>query len=84
MQLKHRVALDDVQLDSVDDRIMISKIETGDGKENIQLASLWGEVAGSRVTSMHRDSTPFCFPPSSAFWRDNSLLRLARDSSSWC
>ncbi len=56
MQLKHRVALDDVQLDSVDDRIMISKIETGDGKENIQLASLWGEVAGSRVTSMHRDS----------------------------
>ena len=56
MQLKHRVALDDVQLDSVDDRIMISKIETGDGKENIQSVSLWGNSAGSRVTSIHRDS----------------------------
>ena len=56
MQLKHRVALDGVQLDAVDDRIMISKIETADGKENISTASLWGDSTGSRVTSIHRDS----------------------------
>ena len=30
MQLMHRVALDGVELDSVDSRIMISKIDTGD------------------------------------------------------
>lgn len=56
MVLKHRVALDGVQLDSIDDRIMISRVETGDGKENISTVSLWGEGSGSRVTSMHRDS----------------------------
>ena len=56
MVLKHRVALNGVQLDSVDDRIMISGVVTGDGKENIQTVSLWGDTTGSRVTSMHRDS----------------------------
>ena len=56
MVLKRRVALNSVQLDSVDDRIMISGVVTGDGKENIQTVSLWGDSAGSRVTSMHRDS----------------------------
>ena len=56
MQLRHRVALDGVQLDSVDDRIMISRIETGEGKENIQSVSLWGDSTGSRITSIHRDS----------------------------
>lgn len=56
MVLRHRVALDGVQLDSVDDRIMISRVETGDGKENISTVSLWGDGTGSRVTAMHRDS----------------------------
>jgi hypothetical protein len=55
MQLKHRVALDGVQLDEIDDRIMIQKIETGDGKENISTVSLAGD-SGSRVTGIHRDS----------------------------
>lgn len=56
MQLRHRVALDGVQLDEVDGRIMIQKVETGDGKENINVVSLAGDSSGSRVTSMHRDS----------------------------
>ena len=55
MQLRHRVALDGVQLDSVDSRIMIQRIETGDGKENISAVSLMGD-SGSRVTNIHRDS----------------------------
>ena len=56
MQLRHRAALNGVQLDEVDSRIMISKIETADGKESIQNVSLWGDSVGSRVTSIHRDS----------------------------
>ena len=56
MQLRHRAALDGVQLDEVDSRIMISKIEPADGKESIQNVSLWGDSVGSRVTSIHRDS----------------------------
>ena len=55
MQLKHRAALDGAQLDEVDSRIMIQKIETGAGKESINVVSLAGE-SGSRVTSVHRDS----------------------------
>ena len=55
MQMRHRVALNGVELDSVDSRIMISRIETADGKENISSVSLWGDTAGSRVTSIHRD-----------------------------
>ena len=55
MQMAHRVALDSVQLDSVDSRIMISKVETGDGKENVSAVSLMGG-SGSRVTGIHRDS----------------------------
>ena len=56
MQMRHRVALDGVELDGVDSRIMISKIETADGKETISAVSLWGDTAGSRVTNVHRDS----------------------------
>ena len=54
MQLKHRVALDGVELDSIDYRIMIQKIEVADGKENINTVSLLGG-SGSRVTNIHRD-----------------------------
>lgn len=56
MQLKHRVALDGIQLDQIDERIMIQKIETGDGKENITGVSIGGTPAGSRITAIHRDS----------------------------
>lgn len=55
MQMAHRAALDGVQLDSVDSRIMISRVETGDGKENVTAVSLMGG-SGSRVTGIHRDS----------------------------
>lgn len=55
MQLKHRVALNGAQLDEIDWRIMIQKIETADGKENISSVSLM-DGSGSRVTHEHRDS----------------------------
>lgn len=55
MQLRHRVALDGVQLDEVDSRIMIQKVDTGEGKENLSAVNLWGR-SGSRVTSEHRES----------------------------
>lgn len=55
MQLMHRVALDGAQLDEIDSRIMIQKVETGDGKESISTVSLAGD-SGSRVTAVHRDS----------------------------
>lgn len=54
MQLRHRVALDGAWLDEIDWRIMIQKIETGDGKMNISTVSLAAD--GSRVTGVHRDS----------------------------
>lgn len=55
MILRHRVALDGVQLDSVDSRIMIQKVETGEGKENFNTVAL-AVGSGSRVTGGHRDS----------------------------
>lgn len=55
MILSKRVALDGVQLDSVDSRILIQRVETAAGKETIDAASLWGG-SGSRVTGIHRDS----------------------------
>ena len=54
MVLKHRVALDGVELDSIDDRIIITKVEEPDGKEQFSAVSLWGSN-GSRVTELHRD-----------------------------
>ena len=54
MQLAHRVALNGAQLDEIDNRIIISRVETGDGKMNISMVSLPGD--GSRVTGMSRDS----------------------------
>lgn len=55
MILAHRVALDGVQLDSIDDRILISRVETADGKESISTVDAWGPY-GSRVTKIHRSS----------------------------
>ena len=54
MQLRHRVALDGVQLDAVDERIIIRKVETGEGKVNISTVGLPAD--GSRVTGMSRES----------------------------
>lgn len=55
MQLAHRVALNGVQLDELDDRIIIKGIEEAAGRETISAVSLssgWGQ----RVTNHHRDN----------------------------
>lgn len=55
MQLLHRVALNGVQLDEVDDRIIIKGIEEAAGKETISAVSpAFG--CGQRVTNRHRDT----------------------------
>ncbi len=65
MQMAHRVALDGEWLDEIDDRIIINRIETGDGRLNISAVSLAED--GSRVTAASRDSldiaVKFCLKP---------------------
>lgn len=55
MILKRRAALDGVQLDEVDSRILIQKIEPAAGKEKIESTVLWNG-SGSRMTGFHRES----------------------------
>lgn len=55
MILSRRVALDGVQLDQVDSRIIIQGIEPAAGKDQLSSVSLGGGT-GSRVTGEHRDS----------------------------
>ena len=55
MKLTRRAALDGVQLDEIDSRILIQGIEPAAGKDQLTTVSLWGGV-GSRVTGEHRDS----------------------------
>ena len=55
MKLTRRAALNGVQLDEIDSRILIQGIEPAAGKDQVNAASLWGGV-GSRVTGEHRDS----------------------------
>lgn len=55
MRLSHRVALNGVWLDSVDDRILTQGIEESAGKENISAVGVWGG-AGQWITNQHRDS----------------------------
>lgn len=55
MILKRRAALDGVQLDEIDPRILIQGIEPAAGKDNIATVSLWNGD-GSRVTGIHRDT----------------------------
>lgn len=52
--MAHRVALDGVQLDEIDDRIMIHRVETGDGRPSISTVGFPGD--GSRVTNISRAS----------------------------
>ena len=54
MILRRRVALDGVQLDSLDNRILVQSIEPAAGKDQISAVSL-ADGSGSRVTAMHRD-----------------------------
>ena len=55
MILKRRVSLNGVQLDSLDERILISGIDEGAGKESITAVSN-AAGAGQRVTAMRRDT----------------------------
>jgi len=55
MILRHRAALNGIQLDEIDSRILCTGIEEQDGKEQMGTVSLWGG-SGGRVTGMHRDS----------------------------
>lgn len=55
MILSHRVALDFVQLDSLDDRIMVKGIEEGAARETISAVPTFG-AAGQRITGRHRDT----------------------------
>lgn len=54
MQLAHRAALNGVQLDEVDPRIIIQGIEGGAGKEVVS-AIATGSGDGMRVTERHRE-----------------------------
>lgn len=55
MILAHRIALNGIQLDELDERINIKAIEEGAGKESIGAVSLFGG-AGQRITNRHRDT----------------------------
>ena len=55
MILSHRAALNGVELDSIDSRILIQGIEEAEGKDQISAVSLFGGV-GQRITNQHRDT----------------------------
>lgn len=55
MQLAHRAALNGVQLDEIDPRIIIKGIEGGAGKETVTSVST-GLGDGTRITGRHRDT----------------------------
>ena len=55
MQLAHRAALNGVQLDDIDPRIIIKGIEGGAGKETVSSVST-GRGDGTRITGRRRDT----------------------------
>ena len=55
MQLRHRVALNDVQLDELDERILVQRVNDGAGKETLNAVSRFGGF-GQRITTRHRDT----------------------------
>ena len=54
MQLMRRAALNGVELDSLDDRILIQGIDEAAGRDQVTAVSLGG-APGSRMTGKHRD-----------------------------
>lgn len=54
MILKHRVALDGIELDSLDNRIMVLGTTEAAAKETLTAVSKFG--AGQRLTARHRDT----------------------------
>ena len=55
MQLRHRVALNDVQLDELDERILVLGVNDGAGRETLNAVSRFGGI-GQRITTRHRDT----------------------------
>ena len=55
MQLRHRVALNDVQLDELDERILVLGVNDNAGKETLNAVSRFGGF-GQRITTRHRDT----------------------------
>lgn len=55
MQLRHRVALNGVELDELDDRIIIQSIQTASGQTSMTGISLYGRD-GQRLTNVQRDT----------------------------
>ena len=55
MILRHRIALNGVQLDELDERILVLGVNDGAAKEAVSTVSLFGGV-GQRVTARHRES----------------------------
>lgn len=56
MQLVHRAALNGVQLDELDPRIIIKGIEEAAGKETVSSVGV-GSADGTRITGKRRDTT---------------------------
>ena len=55
MQLRHRAALNDAELDELDGRIIIQSIRTDSGKTSMTGISLYGRD-GQRLTNVQRDT----------------------------
>lgn len=74
MILSHRVALNGVQLDSIDSRIRVQGVECQQGKEQISTVSLFGGQ-GQRITNRHRDSMDVVVRFSIGIKKDNMQAR---------
>ena len=55
MELRHRVSLNDNQLDELDERILVLGVNDGAGRETLNAVSRFGGI-GQRVTTRHRDT----------------------------
>lgn len=55
MKLRHRVSLNDNQLDELDERIIVLGVNDGAGRETLNAVSRFGGI-GQRITTRHRDT----------------------------
>lgn len=84
MILTRRAALDGVQLDSIDNRILIQGIETQAQKSSIQAQALWG-TDGSRVTGEYRESLDIIlrFTINEKTYRPGERVKVLEKVNSW-
>ena len=76
MQLAHRAALNGVQLDEIDPRIIIKGIEGASGKETVSSVSR-GDGDGTRITGKRRDTVEISIRFSMNIRRDIIEERMA-------